>query len=279
MNDIEGQVVIVTGAGRPHGVGRATATQFARLGARVIITDLDGQANPTSVARDIDGTKPDLFDVARDLEAQGIDVEAVPCDVSDETQVKALVKAAVDRFGRLDSMFTNAAILADRRIDPLTLDADIFDRVLSVNLRGTFLCARTAARQMIEQGTGGSIVTVGSRASRRGNPSLPAYSASKFGVIGLTQSLAMSFAPQGIRVNCVCPGSVDTDMTMPDWRNLADVEGTDIESAKEKVSTGVPLGRLTSPTDVANAIVWFASSAAAHVTGQSLNVNGGTWLN
>ena len=129
MNDIEGQVVIVTGAGRPHGVGRATATQFARLGARVIITDLDGQANPTSVARDIDGTKPDLFDVARDLEAQGIDVEAVPCDVSDETQVKALVKAAVDRFGRLDSMITNAAILADRRIDPLTLDADIFDRM------------------------------------------------------------------------------------------------------------------------------------------------------
>lgn len=279
MNDVEGQVVIVTGAGRPRGVGRATAIEFARLGARVVITDLDDQVNSATVAQDIEGTRPNLTDVARDLEATGAEVEVVPCDVSDEKQVEALVRAAVNRFGRLDSMVTNAAILADRRIDPLTLEAEIFDRVMAVNLRGTFLCARTAARQMIEQGSGGSIVTVGSRASRRGNPSLPAYSASKFGVIGLTQSLAMSFAPHAIRVNCVCPGSVDTDMTVPDWHNLADVEGTDVQAAKGKISAGVPLGRLTSPTDVANAITWFASSAAAHVTGQSLNVNGGTWLN
>lgn len=284
MSDLEGKVVVITGAGRPHGVGRETAKRFAEAGAKVVIADLDTTSKDTA-RQEIYGVLPDLHAVAEEIRRMGTEIEAIPTDVSIESEVEHLVNTAAERFGTIDVMVTNASIVADRQVDPLTLDVNIFSRVLAVNLTGAFLCARTAARVMIRRGQGGSIITVGSRASSRmgkaaqeRNPGLTAYTSSKFGILGLTQSLSMAFAPHGIRVNCVCPGALDTDMGRGDIENLAAVEGIAFDAAKEKAGAKVPLGRLTSPRDIANAIAWFASSESEHITGQSLNVNGGTWL-
>jgi NAD(P)-dependent dehydrogenase (short-subunit alcohol dehydrogenase family) len=134
-------------------------------------------------------------------------------------------------------------------------------------------------RQILSQGGGGSLVTVGSRASRRGDANITAYSASKFGVIGLTQSFAMAYAKDGIRVNCVCPGAVDTDMYVRQTYDFAAREGVDFLTARQKMGDVIPLGRLTSGDDVAKAIVWFACDETSHVTGQAFNVNGGSWMN
>jgi NAD(P)-dependent dehydrogenase (short-subunit alcohol dehydrogenase family) len=173
----------------------------------------------------------------------------------------------------------NAAILADRNAKPTELSEATFQRVLAVNLTGTFLCAQTAARQMRERGQGGKVVTVGSRASRRGMADLIAYSASKFGVIGLTQNLALALAPYGIRVDCVCPGAVDTDMSTLNHEERAQQLHVSFDEAKSDAGREISLGCLTTADDVAEAIVWLASSETDHIAGQALNLNGGSLMN
>jgi NAD(P)-dependent dehydrogenase (short-subunit alcohol dehydrogenase family) len=272
--DLEGKVVVVTGAGRPRGVGRATALRFAREGARLAIVDVPGAC----AAADVIGAAPDVDRVAAEVRAAGAEVAAIPADVSDPGAVEAALDAVRDSFGRVDVMVCNAAILPDYGVGLAELTEAMFSRVLAVNLTGTFTCARAAALRMIEGGEGGCIVTVGSRASRRGNAKLIAYAASKFGVLGLSQSLALALAPHRIRVNCVCPGSVDTDMAAAERMRDRDRTGRSIDELRAAAIEETPLGRLTVPEDVASAIVWLASAESAHVTGQALNVNGGSWL-
>jgi len=275
MSDLEGKVVVITGVGRPQGVGRAAALRFAREGAKLVLADL---ATGDRRVGEIEGTPPDLEAVTNEVVAGGGEAIAVPTDVSKEEDVRRLIAAAVERFGRVDSMVANAALLAGKG-DPLDISLETFMRIQEVNLAGVFLCARESVRQMLAQGGGGTIVTVGSRAARRGDANIAAYSASKFGVIGLTQSFAMAYAKDGIRVNCVCPGAVDTDMYVRQTKDFAAREGLDLEAAREKMGSVIPLGRLTSGEDVAKAIVWFASDETSHVTGQAFNVNGGSWMN
>lgn len=275
MSDLEGKVVVITGVGRPQGVGRAAALRFAREGAKLVLADL---ATGDRRVGEIEGTPPDLEAVTNEVVAGGGEAIAVPTDVSKEADVRRLIAAAVERFGRVDSMVANAALLAGKG-DPLDISLETFMRIQEVNLAGVFLCARESVRQMLAQGGGGTIVTVGSRAARRGDANIAAYSASKFGVIGLTQSFAMAYAKDGIRVNCVCPGAVDTDMYVRQAKDFAAREGLDLEAAREKMGSVIPLGRLTSGEDVAKAIVWFASDETSHVTGQAFNVNGGSWMN
>jgi NAD(P)-dependent dehydrogenase (short-subunit alcohol dehydrogenase family) len=277
MYDLAGKVAVVTGAGRPLGIGRATALRLAREGARVVIVDL-GRTTPQAQS-DVIGVSPDLEHVAAEVKEAGGEVLALAVDVSLKTDVEALVRHAVEHFGQLDIMVCNAAILADRNAKPTELSETIFDRVLAVNLKGTFLCAQAAAQHMIERGRGGKIVTVGSRAARRGMANLIAYSASKFGVVGLTQSLALALAPFGIRVNCVCPGAVDTDMSTLNHEERAQHLRVSFDEAKSHAAREIPLGRLTTAADVARAIVWLASSETDHITGQALNVNGGSLMN
>jgi meso-butanediol dehydrogenase/(S,S)-butanediol dehydrogenase/diacetyl reductase len=277
MYDLAGKVAVVTGAGRPLGIGRATALRLAREGARVVIVDL-GRTTPQAQS-DVIGVSPDLEHVAAEVKEAGGEVLALAVDVSLKTDVEALVRRAVEHFGQLDIMVCNAAILADRNAKPTELSETIFDRVLAVNLKGTFLCAQAAAQHMIERGHGGKIVTVGSRAARRGMANLIAYSASKFGVVGLTQSLALALAPFGIRVNCVCPGAVDTDMSTLNHEERAQHLRVSFDEAKSHAAREIPLGRLTTAADVARAIVWLASSETDHITGQALNVNGGSLMN
>jgi NAD(P)-dependent dehydrogenase (short-subunit alcohol dehydrogenase family) len=277
MYDLVGKVAVVTGAGRPLGISRATARRLAREGARVVIADL-GRTTPQAQT-DVLGVSPDLEQVASEIKEAGGEVLAVAVDVSLKADVESLVQHAVEHFGQLDIMVCNAAILADRNAKPTELSEVIFERVLAVNLTGTFLCAQAAAQHMIEHGQGGKIVTVGSRASRRGMANLIAYSASKFGVIDLTQSLALALAPYGIRVNCVCPGAVDTDMSTLNHEERAQQLHVSFDEAKSHAAREISLGRLTTADDVARAIVWLASSETDHITGQTLNVNGGSLMN
>ena len=277
MYDLAGKVAVITGVGRPLGIGRATALRFAREGTRLVIADL-GPATPQAKS-DVIGVAPDLDRVAAEVRDAGAEVLPVPADVSNKHDVDALVQRAIGHFGQIDIMVCNAAILSDRNAKATELSEAIFDRVLAVNLKGTFLCAQAAARHMIERRRGGKIITVGSRAARRGMANLIAYSASKFGVIGLTQSFALALAPHGIRVNCVCPGAVDTDMSALNHEERALQLRVSLEEARAHAAQQIPLGRLTTADDVAKAIVWLASSETDHITGQALNVNGGSLMN
>ena len=274
--DLKGKVAVVTGAGRPKGIGRATARRLVEEGARVVIADLGSDSE--LVSQDVVGVSPDLGAVAEEFGSSDGEVLAVPTDVSDPADVKALMRQAVDRFSRIDIVVCCAATSADGDLAPDDISAELFNRVLGVNLTGTFLCAQAGAQHMVEEGEGGKIITIGSRASRRGNPNLIAYSASKFGVLGLTQALALAYAPHDIRVNCVCPGSVATDMADADFGRHALRVNRSADELRAEAIAASPLGRLTKPEDLANAIVWLASSESDHVTGQSVDVNGGTWL-
>ena len=275
MSNFDGKVVVITGAGRPQGVGRAAALRYAAKGAKLVLADLGSRDDAIG---DIEGTSPDLQAIATEVAEAGGDAIAIATDVSNEDDVKRLIAKAVDKYGRIDAMVANAAILAGKG-DPIDISLATFMRIQEVNLAGVFLCLRESVRQMLIQGNGGSIVTIGSRASRRGDANISAYSASKFGVLGLTQSFAMAYAKDRIRINCVCPGAVDTEMYVRQTKDFASREGIDIETAKKEMGNLIPLGRLTTGEDVAKAIMWFTSDETSHVTGQAFNVNGGSWMN
>ncbi|WP_375194185.1 SDR family NAD(P)-dependent oxidoreductase [Sphingobium sp.] len=242
---LQGKVAMVTGAG--GGIGRASALAFARSGASVLVSDVhDGNGEETvALIRDMGGT-----------------AAYQRCDVSDGAQVKAMVAAALDRFGRLDCAFNNAGI------NSVALDEyedAVWDRAMSVNLKGVMLCMREAAAVMLKQG-GGSIVNTASINGVVGNPAQPAYTAAKHGVVGLTRHGALRWAKAGIRVNAVCPGVIDTAMTAQAVAN---------PQARAMIESMTPMGRMGRAEEIAEAVVWLCSDAASFITGQPLLVDGG----
>jgi NAD(P)-dependent dehydrogenase (short-subunit alcohol dehydrogenase family) len=248
LSDVEGKVALVTGGA--SGIGRATAMRLALGGASVLVAD-----------RDEVGAQGTLDLIA---DAGGIaHVRAV--DVTDPDQIAAMVDDAVGTYGRLDIAVNNAGMtgtyapLADQTLDD-------WNRTLVVNLTSVFLSMQAEIPAMLASG-GGSIVNTASGAGLMGFANLPAYVASKHGVVGLTKSVALEFARKGIRVNAVCPGSVRTPM-------LEGFTGGD-EGALQGMGTMQPIGRLGTPEEIAEAIVWLCSDAASFVTGTAMPVDGG----
>jgi NAD(P)-dependent dehydrogenase (short-subunit alcohol dehydrogenase family) len=242
---LDGKVAMVTGGG--GGIGRAAALAFARSGASVLVSDVNDVAGEETAAL---------------IAAQGGQALYQRCDVSDPKQVKAMVAAAVDRFGRLDCAFNNAGINA---ITADEYDDTVWARSLSVNLTGVMHCMREAAAVMLRQG-GGAIVNTASINGVVGNPGQPAYTAAKHGVVGLTRHAALKWARDGIRVNAVCPGVIDTPMTAQaaaDPATRAMIEGM------------TPMGRMGKAEEIAEAVVWLCSDAASFITGHPLLVDGG----
>jgi NAD(P)-dependent dehydrogenase (short-subunit alcohol dehydrogenase family) len=246
--DFSGQVALVTGAG--SGMGLATAQAFAEAGAAVVLADVNEAALRTAT----DG-----------LTAAGYQALGVTCDVADEDQVAALVERAVAAFGRLDMAFNNAGIQVPPS-DAADEPADVFDRVNAINLRGVWSCMKHELRQMRAQGSG-AIVNCSSLGGLVGLPGRAAYHASKHGVIGLTKSAALEYAPRGIRINAVCPGTIDTPM-------VAEM----IAQGELKVPEAVanqPIGRLGRAEEIAAAVLWLCSPGASFVLGVALPVDGG----
>lgn len=240
------RVALVTGGG--SGIGRAAAQAFARNGARIVIADM------ATVAGE---------ETAHMIESAGGKALFVRTDVSKGDQVEAMVAKAVDRFGRLDFAFNNAGIGSGGAPITETEEAD-WDRTIAINLKGVWLCMKYECAQMLRQG-GGVIVNTSSMMGMVSGPGISAYSASKAGVLGLTRSVALDYARQGIRVNAVCPGSVWTPMT----------ERPEARAAMERIAEATPMGRLGVPNEIADAVVWLCSDQASFITGQAFSIDGG----
>ncbi len=240
--DFRGQVALVTGAS--SGMGLATTRAFAEAGAAVVLADINEEALRTATD---------------ELTSAGHQAIGVNCDVSDEAQVEAMVARAGASFGRLDMAFNNAGIQVPPS-DAADETAENFDRVNAINLRGVWTCMKHELRHMRAQGSG-AIVNCSSL------PSRAAYHASKHGVIGLTKSAALEYAPRGIRINAVCPGTIDTPMVADMLEKQAD--------AMKEIMRDQPIGRLGRSDEIAAAVLWLCSPGASFVLGVALPVDGG----
>jgi len=244
-----GKVALVTGAG--GGIGLATAEAFARAGASVVLADRDAALLGTATNA---------------LRAAGHTAIGVTCNVTDATQVAAMIEQTVSTYGRLDAAFNNAGVNSEPAAVLETSDAE-FDRVMNVNLRGVWNCMKAELRQMMAQGSG-AIVNCSSIGGLKGSRGRSAYSASKHAVIGLTRSAALDYAARDIRINAVCPGMVKTPMAFFVTKNY------DPEIVRRMVAQE-PIGRFGEPEEIAAAVGWLCSPAASFMVGHAMTVDGG----
>jgi len=239
---LEGKVAVITGAAR--GIGRAIAEALAAAGCKVVISDIQGAE-----------------EAAQEIQARGAETLGLSVDVTQAESVEQMLKSTLEHFGRLDILVNNAGITRDGLLMRMK-EAD-WDLVLSVNLKGAFLCCKAACRALMKSPSG-RIINIASIVGQIGNAGQANYSASKAGLIGLTKTLAKEFASRNVTVNAIAPGFIQTAMTdqMP-------------EKAREQLLGLIPLGRMGQPDDVAAAVAFLASEEAAYITGHVLNVDGG----
>ncbi len=271
-DDLEDKTVIITGAGRPHGLGQGMAKRFAREGCRVVISDV---ARPHADPEYGRGKWEDLLERQKEIEALGADCLPVKCDVTVEEEVQAMVDAAVEAFGRVDILVNNVGGGPPGSGGPLLeVDGANWDEGMAVNAKGTHLCSRAAATRMIEQGGGGKIVNIASQAGKRPFPGLGVYCAGKAAVCHYTRVLAMELGPHKINVNAVLPGTIETDMLKESFGKMAEQMGITYEDLMQGIPP-IPLGRLQTQDDVAAAVAWLCSRESDYVTGECMLVTGG----
>lgn len=244
----ENKVALVTGAG--SGIGLATAKAFAEAGAAVVLAGLHGDV---------------VEEAARQLTAAGHKALGVRCDVAVEADAAAMVQQTISAYGRLDCAFNNAGIHVVQA-DTADVESSDFDRIIAVNLRGTFLCMKHELRQMRLQGSG-AIVNCSSQSGFVGIAGLGAYTASKHGVIGLTKAAGLEYARKGIRINAVCPGTTETPLVT----GLMERE----PGRMDAVIADIPLGRMGTVDEIASAVLWLCSPGAGFMVGQTLTPDGG----
>ena len=245
---LDGKVALVTGGA--SGIGRATALTFAREGAKLVIADMNEDGGQQTVHM---------------ITEKGGEAIFVRIDVSQAVEVQALISQAVSTYGRLDCAHNNAGISGGGRALTAEYSEDTWHQVIAVNLTGVWLCMKYEIVQMLSQGSG-AIVNTASVAGLIGGRGLAAYVASKHGVVGLTKIAALEYAQQGIRVNCVCPGVIQTPMTE---RGLSDPE------RRARIIASEPMGRVGTPEEIAEAVIWLCSDAASFVTGHTMPIDGG----
>ena len=274
LTGIAGRVALVTGAARQRGIGRATALRLAREGADVACVDL-GAPMPDFPTHGV-AEPTDLETVVKEIEAMGRRAFGIRADVTNEEQVESAVTEATEQLGDI-SLVANVVGGGSfgMGMGPLTfLPTDQFDKMLSLNLRSMFLVTKGCASRMVAAGTKGAIVSVASQAGKRGMPMLGAYCAAKAGIIMLTQTWAIELGPAGITVNAVCPGTVDTDLLNKDGQ-LEALVGGQPGGFDAWLQREIPLGRMQTADDVANAIAFLMSDDGNYITGEALNTSGG----
>jgi len=249
---VNGKVALVTGGGA--GIGEAAALALAREGAKVVLCDVDAAGGA---------------DTVRQIEAAGGEALFVESDVSRAGDVAALIASAVDRFGALDCAVNNAGIQGEVNTTEQCSE-DNWNRIIAINLTGVWLCMKYEIAQMKRQG-GGAIVNIGSNFGLVGSPGMPAYSAAKHGVLGLTKTAALENATAGVRVNAVCPGPVQTPLVDQMLHAQPDAAAEIMES----ITSRLPLGRIGRPEEISGAIVWLCSDQASFATGMAMPVDGG----
>jgi meso-butanediol dehydrogenase/(S,S)-butanediol dehydrogenase/diacetyl reductase len=252
MSRFTGKAVVVTGGG--HGIGRASALRFASEGARVAVVDLRGDH---------------AEQVAKQCQAAGGDGRAYPADVTDPDRVAAVVEQIAGDLGGIDIVHLNAGRLSAGSVLEVSLAE--WQAIFAVNVTGMFLVARAVIPVMRASAGSGAIVTTGSISGMFGEPALAAYTASKAAVVNLTRQMAIDFARDGIRVNCVCPGWVDTGFNDPQFEH----DGLSEQDIAELIDRTVPMGRQGLPEEMAAAVAFLASADASYITGQTLLVDGG----
>jgi 3-oxoacyl-[acyl-carrier protein] reductase len=242
---LKGKTAVITGSGR--GLGKSIALKLAQMGANIVLNDI-------VVSDSVDAT-------AEEFKAAGYNVAVTKGDVRNADDVKEMVKTAVNTFGSLDILINNAGITKDKPM--MMMSEEDWDLVLSINLKGAFLCTKLAGKQMVKQRYG-KIVNIASVAGQYGNPGQANYSASKAGLIGLTKTTAKELAARGITCNAVAPGLIQSKMTevLP-------------EEVKQNYLKNIAVGRFGTPEDVANVVAFLASSDSDYVTGQVIDIDGG----
>ncbi len=243
-----GKVALVTGGG--SGIGRASALAFAREGATVVVADVDTRGGDETV---------------RLIHDEGGNAIFIRTNVARSSEVAALIDTVIATYHRLDYAHNNAGIEGRRGLTA-ECSEDNWDQVIDINLKGVWLCMKYEITEMLKHG-GGAIVNTSSVAGLVGTQGVPAYVASKHGIVGLTKAAALEYARQGIRVNAVCPGAVDTPM-------IDRVTGGD-PRARAQISDAEPIGRMAQPEEIAAAVIWLCSEASAFVTGHTMVVDGG----
>jgi 3-hydroxybutyrate dehydrogenase len=251
----DGESVVVTGGAR--GLGRGIAAAFLRQGANVVVCDLN-EARLATTAEELGA------------DAAG-SVEAVYADVAVADDVQRVIDRAIELNGAVDHLVNNAGIVTIAPFAETT--EDDWDRIIAVNLKGVFLGMRAALPGMLERGRG-SITNIASQAGKRGNKYIAPYCASKAGVISLTQTAALEAAPK-VRVNCVCPGFINTELQEEEYDQVAAITGEDRDEIKAGWMAAMPLGRFQEVDDVAEAVMFLSSDAASQTTGEALNISGG----
>jgi meso-butanediol dehydrogenase / (S,S)-butanediol dehydrogenase / diacetyl reductase len=275
MYNLKGKVALVTGAGGERGIGRAIALRLAQEGADVAVNDI--HAAPA-----LGSSWGGMAQVVGEIEALGRRSLGIVADIGDAPQVQAMIDQVIATFGRIDILINNAAARAGRdRVPVVELDEEDWDRVLRINAKGTFLCSQAAARVMLadpHSARGGRIINIASTAGKNGSALYAAYCASKFAVVGFTQSLAQELAPHGINVNAICPSLVVTERIDDIATALAPSNFTpeDQRAALITRASGLsPLGRMAELKDVSALAAFLASSESDYLTGLAISVAGG----
>lgn len=273
MGELDKRVALITGAGKRTGIGFAIARAFAGEGAHIILADL---------CQDLEGFDPyyrlsrweELRELAREISAAGVKSLPVKVDVTDESSVKAMGQSVEEAFGRLDILVNNAGIAPSPNLVQ-AMAPPAWKKTFEVNVHGTFLVSQAVIPLMVRSGPGGVILNMASKAGKIPRAFVGAYCSAKAAVIMMSRVMALELAPQGIRVNALCPGQIETDMERWSWEFEAKALGKNLEQVKaEKINT-IPLGRVGRPEDVAQVALFLASSRSAFMTGQAINVTGG----
>ena len=279
MYDLNGKVAVVTGAGGRHGIGRAIALRLTEEGADVVVTDIQ-RSTDRMRSEDRQSGWQGLPSVVEEIENLGRQAIGLFSDVTDSAQVDDMVQQTLNRFGKIDILVNNAGSQpGPDRVLVVELGEEAFDEVMRVNVRGTYLCSKAVAIHMIERGGGGKMIVISSGAGKQGIARYAAYCASKFALIGFTQSLAHELAPHKINVNAICPGLVNTERVDFIAAALA-AEGESAEEHRALMvrsrAESVPLGRIAEAGDIARMAAFLSSGESDYVTGLSISVSGGS---